>query len=138
MGPERAPLQHHTFTTAPTSWQVLYDPKYSGQITVPDNPIQIADAALYLMKHQASLKITDPYELTQPQFDAAVALLKTQRPLVKKYWGLASQEISLFQNGDVELGAAWPYQTSTLKAANAPVNDTIPLRKGPPAGPTPG
>jgi putative spermidine/putrescine transport system substrate-binding protein len=125
-GPNVLLYNVHTFTVAPTSWQVLYDPKYSGMITVPDNAIQIADAALYLMKHQANLKITDPYELTQPQFDAAVALLKTQRPLVKKYWGLASQEISLFQNGDVEVGAAWPYQTSTLKAANAPIADTIP------------
>jgi putative spermidine/putrescine transport system substrate-binding protein len=125
-GPNVLLYNTHTFSTPPTSWQVLYDSKYSGQMTVPDNPIQIADAALYLMKHQASLKITDPYELTQPQFDAAVNLLKTQRPFVKKYWGLASQEISLFQNGDVQLGAAWPYQTSTLKAANAPIADTIP------------
>jgi putative spermidine/putrescine transport system substrate-binding protein len=78
------------------------------------------------MKKQPNLHITDPYELTQPQFDAAVSLLKQQRPLVKKYWALASDEISLFQNGDVVVGAAWPYQTNTLKAANAPVADTIP------------
>ena len=125
-GPNVLLYNVHTFTVAPTSWQVLYDPKYSGLITVPDNPIQIADAALYLMKTKPDLKITDPYELTQAQFDAAVNLLKTQRPLVKKYWGLASQEISLFQNGDVEVGAAWPYQTNTLKAAKKPVADTIP------------
>ena len=31
---------------APTSWKALYDPKYKGQITIPNNPIQIADAAL--------------------------------------------------------------------------------------------
>ena len=35
---------------APTSWSVLYNKKYKGQITVPDNPIQIADAALYLVE----------------------------------------------------------------------------------------
>ena len=39
---------------------------------MPDNPIQIADAALYLSKTQPKLGITDPYELTQPQFNAAV------------------------------------------------------------------
>ncbi len=37
---------------APTSWSVIYSPKYKGKVTVPDNPIQIADAALYLMKTQ--------------------------------------------------------------------------------------
>ena len=114
------------FPTAPTSWKALYDSKYKGQVTVPNNPIQIADAALYLMKTQSSLGITDPYELNQSQFDAAVNLLKQQRPLIKKYWDLASQEISLFTNHDVVIGAAWPYQTNTLQGANVPVADTIP------------
>ena len=35
---------------APTSWAAIYDPKNKGKITIPDNPIQIADAALYLSK----------------------------------------------------------------------------------------
>ena len=85
---------------APTSWAAIYDPKYKGKITVPDNPIQIADAALYLSKTQPDLGITDPYELNQEQLDAAVNLLKQQRPLLKKYWALASDEIDLFKNGD--------------------------------------
>ena len=110
----------------PTSWAAIYSPKYKGKITVPDNPIQIADAALYLSKSQPSLGITDPYELTQAQFNAAIALLKQQRPLIVKYWALASDEIDLFKNGDAVIGASWPYQLSTLKAANAPVADTIP------------
>jgi putative spermidine/putrescine transport system substrate-binding protein len=114
------------FPVKPTSWSVLYDPANKGLITVPDNPIQIADAALYLMSTTPKLGIKDPYELTQSQFDAAVALLKQQRPLVKKYWALAGDEIQLFQNGDVVVGAAWPYQTNTLKAAKAAVADTIP------------
>ena len=114
------------FPNKPTSWSVIYDPANKGLITVPDNPIQIADAALYLSKTQPNLKITDPYELKQNQFDAAVKLLTDQRPLIKKYWALASEEISLFQNGDVVAGAAWPYQTIQLKAAGAKVDDTIP------------
>jgi putative spermidine/putrescine transport system substrate-binding protein len=111
---------------APTSWAALYDAKYKGKITVPDNPIQIADAALYLMKTKPGLGIKDPYELNPTQFNAAVALLKKQRPLVKKYWALASDEISLFKNGDAVIGASWPYQTNTLIAAKAPVKDVIP------------
>jgi putative spermidine/putrescine transport system substrate-binding protein len=125
-GPNVLLYNTKTFKTAPTSWSVLYNKQYSGKITVPDNPIQIADAALYLSKTQPNLGITDPYELTQPQFDAAVNLLKTQAPLVKKYWDLASQEITLFQSGTTTVGAAWPYQTSQLIAAKAPIADTIP------------
>jgi putative spermidine/putrescine transport system substrate-binding protein len=125
-GPNVLLYNTNDFPTAPASWSVIYDPKYTGKITVPDNPIQIADAALYLSKTQPSLGITDPYELNQTQFDAAINLLKQQRPLVKKYWALASQEISMFKNGDAVVGAAWPYQTNALKAAGAPVADTIP------------
>jgi putative spermidine/putrescine transport system substrate-binding protein len=111
---------------APTSWSAIYSPKYKGQVTVPDNPIQIADAALYLSKTQPNLGITDPYELTSKQLDAAAALLRTQKPLIKKYWALASDEIDLFKNGDAVIGASWPYQTNTLAADKVPVKDLIP------------
>jgi len=114
------------FTTAPTSWSTLYSSQYKGKISVPNNPIQIADAALYLSQTNKSLGITDPYELTQPQFDAAVNLLKQQKPLVKKYWNLPSEEDSLFQNKEIVVGAAWPLQTGTLKAAGFPAADLIP------------
>jgi putative spermidine/putrescine transport system substrate-binding protein len=110
----------------PTSWSVIYSSKYKGKVTVPDNPIQIADAALYLAKVQPSLGIKDPYELNQKQFDAAVNLLKKQKPLIKKYWALASDEIDLFKSGDAVVGASWPYQTNTLLADKAPVRDLIP------------
>ncbi|HEY6055112.1 MAG TPA: ABC transporter substrate-binding protein [Gaiellaceae bacterium] len=111
---------------APRSWSAIYDPKYKGKVTVPDNPIQIADAALYLMKTKPSLGIKDPYELNQTQMDAVVSLLKQQKPLIKKYWALASDEIDLFKNGDAWIGASWPYQTNTLQAAKAPVKDLVP------------
>jgi putative spermidine/putrescine transport system substrate-binding protein len=111
---------------APTSWSVIYSSKYKGKITVPDNPIQIADAALYLMRHQPSLGIKDPYELNLAQFAATINLLKKQKPLIKKYWGLAGQEINLFKSGDAVVGASWPYQTNTLQADNAPVRDLVP------------
>jgi putative spermidine/putrescine transport system substrate-binding protein len=111
---------------APTSWASIYSSKYKGKITVPDNPIQIADAALYLSKSNPSLGITDPYELNKTQFGAAVSLLKKQRSLIKKYWTTEPDEISLFKNGDTVIGATWPYQTLQLQAAHAPVKELIP------------
>jgi putative spermidine/putrescine transport system substrate-binding protein len=125
-GPNVLMYSKKVFKTAPTSWSVIYSNKYKGQITVPDNPIQIADAALYLKTHKPSLGITDPYELTQPQFQAAVSLLAAQRPLLKSYWPLASQEISAFKNGDVVVGAGWPYQVSQLQSVKFPIGATIP------------
>ncbi len=129
-GPNVLLYSTKVFKAAPPSWSVIYSKKYAGKITIPDNPIQIADAALYLSKSQPSLGITDPYELTQAQFSAAVNLLKSEKPLVAKYWDLASQEISLFASGTVVVGAAWPYQTSQLKDSHAAVEDEIPPAEG--------
>ena len=125
-GPNVLMVNKKAFKKAPTTWGALYDPKNKGRITVPDNPIQIADAALYLSKTKPSLGIKDPYELTKAQLDAAVQLLEQQRPLVKKYWALASDQIDLFKNGGSTIGASWPYQVNTLRAAKVPVVGVIP------------
>jgi len=114
------------FPNPPTSWSAVYDSSNKGLVTAYDYPITIADGALYLSKSQPSLGIKDPYELTKKQFDATVALLTQQRQLINKYWALGSDEITLFKNNDVFLGAAWPYQTGQLKASGAPVEETIP------------
>jgi putative spermidine/putrescine transport system substrate-binding protein len=111
---------------APTSWADIYSDKYKGQITVPNNPIQIADAALYLQKTKPALGIKDPYELTKPQFDAVVSLLKKQKGLLKRYWVYAADEIKDFKSGDATIGATWPYQTLALQADKVPVKEIIP------------
>jgi putative spermidine/putrescine transport system substrate-binding protein len=111
---------------APTSWSALYSSKYKGKITVPNNPIQIADGALYLMQTKPSLGIKDPYELTRSQLAAVVTLLKKQKSLIKKYWNSATDEINLFKGGDAVIGASWPYQTLTLQAAKQPIKEIIP------------
>jgi putative spermidine/putrescine transport system substrate-binding protein len=111
---------------APTSWSSIYTSKYKGKITVPNNPIQIADAALYLQKTKPSLGIKDPYELTKPQFDAVVALLKQQKKLLLRYWLYTADDIKDFKTGDAVIGATWPYQTLQLQAAKVPVKEIIP------------
>ncbi len=125
-GPNSLLYNTKSVTPAPTSWAAIYSPQYRGLVTVPANPIQIADAALYLSKAQPSLGITDPYELTEAQLDAAAKLLKEQRPLVKKYWTGAADEVELFKSGDATIGAAWPLQTNTLEADHVPVKEIIP------------
>jgi putative spermidine/putrescine transport system substrate-binding protein len=117
-------------TPAPTSWDVTFDPAkmepYKGKVTAYDGSIYVADAALYLKTHSPDLGITDPYELTQPQFDAAINLLKGQHPYVGKYWAAYTDEIDNFTNGATVVGTTWPYQTNTLKAAKVPVQAVVP------------
>ena len=128
MRAERADVQHRRSSSRAADELVARSTrrKYKGKITIPDNPIQIADAALYLSKTKPALGIKDPYELTKTQLDAAVTLLKAQQPLIKKYWGLASDEIDLFKNGGATLGASWPYQATRSRADKVPVADADP------------
>jgi putative spermidine/putrescine transport system substrate-binding protein len=109
----------------PTSWSVILDPnqakKYSGHISVYDDPIYIADAAVYLKAHQPDLGIDDPYELNDDQFNAAVDLLKQQHPYVGDYWSSYLKQINLFTSGDDQVGTTWQYQYFTLLADKQPV-----------------
>jgi putative spermidine/putrescine transport system substrate-binding protein len=103
---------------APTSWDVVFDKssEYSGQVTAYDNPIYIADAALYLRETQPELGITDPYELDQEQFDAAIELLKQQSENVGEYWSDYTKEIQAFANGDSSVGTTWQVIVNLLNA----------------------
>ena len=66
--------------------------------------------------------ITDPYELTQEQFDAAIDLLKQQNANIGEYWSDYAKEVQAFTNGDLVIGTAWPYQALLLQAEGEPVD----------------
>src|SRR5262249_56524901 len=65
--------------------------------------------------------ITDPYELSSDQFNAAVNLLKQQHPYVGDYWSDFTKQINLFTSGDNQVGTTWQYQYFTLLANKVPV-----------------
>jgi putative spermidine/putrescine transport system substrate-binding protein len=103
---------------APDSWNVTMDPKvaekYIGKISQYDDPMSIAEAAVYLKFHQPDLGIENPYQLSQEQFDAAVQLLKEQNPNVGEYWSEAPQQIANFANEQDVVGTTWQYQYFVL------------------------
>lgn len=110
---------------APTSWNVMLDPKvaakYKGKISAYDDPIYIADAAVYLKAHQPDLGIESPYELNEEQFEAAIQLLEEQRPFVGEYWSDLTKQIAAFAGGDDQVGTTWQYQYFALKGEGKPV-----------------
>jgi putative spermidine/putrescine transport system substrate-binding protein len=111
-----------TVTPAPTSWTELFDPAgpQAGKYSVYDAPIYIADAAVVLMKTRPELGITNPYALDDTQFQAAIDLLKAQRPAVKRYWTNYTDQITDFQNGDTTLGTTWQIIAYAIQGGTPP------------------
>jgi putative spermidine/putrescine transport system substrate-binding protein len=113
---------------APTSWGAVFDPNspYKGKVTAYDSPIYIADAALYLMKHQPDLGIKNPYALDDKQFTAAVDLLKKQNELIGEYWSDYTKEVQAFKAGNSVIGTTWQVIANLAKADGAPVEAILP------------
>jgi putative spermidine/putrescine transport system substrate-binding protein len=113
---------------APDSWGAVFDPNspYKGKITAYDSPIYIADAALYLKATKPDLKITNPYELDDKQFTAAVDLLKQQGQIVGEYWSDYTKEQAAFTSGDSVMGTTWQVIANLLDADKVPVKTALP------------
>jgi putative spermidine/putrescine transport system substrate-binding protein len=113
---------------APDSWGAVFDANspYKGKVTAYDNPIYIADAALYLKATQPDLGIDNVYELDDKQFQAAVDLLKTQNGIVGEYWSDYTKEIAAFSNGNSVIGTTWQVIANLLEADKVKVKTILP------------
>jgi len=113
---------------APTSWGAVFDANspYKGKITAYDSPIYIADAALYLMATQPDLGIKYPYALDQAQFDASIALLNTQKPLIGEYWGDYLKHVASLKSGATVLGTTWQVNINLAKGEGTKVEGIKP------------
>jgi putative spermidine/putrescine transport system substrate-binding protein len=133
-GPNVLMYNAKVFENAPQSWNVVFEEQKlpdgksnKGRVEAYFGPIYIADAALYLMAHRPELGIKDPYELTKPQFDAAVALLQGQRKLVSKYWSDSAAQVDDFTSEGVVAATSWAYQVNTLRSSKkVKIGMTIP------------
>jgi putative spermidine/putrescine transport system substrate-binding protein len=115
--------------TAPDSWGVVFDEKspYKGSITAYDSPIYLADAALYLKATEPGLKITNPYELDDKQFTAAVDLLKRQKSLIGEYWADYLKAVQGLESGGTVLGSQWQVNVNLANAGGkVKVDSTVP------------
>ncbi len=113
---------------APTSWSAVFeeDSPYAGKITAYDSPIYIADAALYLMKHEPDLGIENPYSLDEDQLAAAVDLLKVQREQISEYWSDYLKEVQAFGTGDSVVGTTWQVIANVAQGEGTPVEAVLP------------
>lgn len=107
---------------APNTWDILSDAAYAGKIALPDNPMTIADVALWLGKD-------DPYNLTEEDLADVKAKLLELRPNIRKFWTTAGELANLFQSGEVVLAHAWPLTYTQLSNEGFPIGSVSPKGK---------
>lgn len=68
-----------------------------GRVQAYDGPIYIADAALFVKATQPQLGISDPYQLTEEQYQAVLKVLRDQHSLIHRYWHDTTVQMSDFK-----------------------------------------
>ena len=127
-GPNLLMYNTDVITTTPTSWDGVWEDgsTYAGKISIYDSSIYIADAALHLMGKNPDLKITNPYQLNQAQFDAAIDLLTQQRDNGALYWGTYSDQVTSYAAEDVVIGTSWQFQVNLMQGEGEPIAGVLP------------
>ena len=123
-GPDPLIYDTTVFAAPPVSWQVLWDPKYKGKISVWDDVSTIYMAAQVLGYDKPSPD--QLYNLSDEQLEAVRRKLLELKPNVRKMWSTGGELTNLFQNHEVVAAMGWPLMTNQLRKAGYPAGETIP------------
>jgi len=123
-GPDPMIYDTSVFAQPPDSWNVLWDSKYRGKISVWDDLSTIYMAAQVLGYDQPNP--SQLYNLSDQQLEAVEKKLLELKPNIRKMWATGGELTNLFQNHEVVAAMGWPLMTNQLRKINFPVGETIP------------
>jgi spermidine/putrescine transport system substrate-binding protein len=103
-----------------TSWEALWDERFANHIMMLDDQREVFAVALILLGYDVNT--TD-----DAQLDEALALLKQQRPLVRKYSG---DPINDLKSGDIWIGHEWGPDIYQVQETRPSVTYYIPEEGG--------
>lgn len=107
-------------TDSPTSSKALWDPRWSQHISMLDDFQEVFGMTLIQLGYDANTKSTT-------ELDAALALLKQQKPLVRTY---STDTIATMTSGDVWIGQIWGADRFAIQETNENVVYYIPEEGG--------
>jgi putative spermidine/putrescine transport system substrate-binding protein/spermidine/putrescine transport system substrate-binding protein len=123
-GPNPLLYDSKALPQAPTSWTVLWDPKYRDRISLWDEL-----SSIYMAAQILGYDKPDPsqlYNLSDDQLAAVKKKLLEVKPNVRKFWVTGGELTNLFQNHEIVLAMGWPLNTAQLRKLNFPIGETIP------------
>ena len=104
----------------PTSSKALWDPTYKGHISMMDDYQEVFGLTLIQLGYSANTTDT-------AQLDEALALLKTQKPLLRTY---TNDTIGTMVGGDVWIGQIWGSDLYQIQQENENIAYYIPEEGG--------
>jgi spermidine/putrescine transport system substrate-binding protein len=123
-GPNPLLYEASVFPHPPTSWSILWDPKYRGKVSVWDDL-----STVYMAAQLLGYDKPDPsrlYNLSDQELEGVKQKLLELKPNVRKMWSTGGELTNLFQNHEVLLAMGWPLMTNQLRKVNFPIGETIP------------
>jgi len=111
------------------SWSALWEQgrRLGRSVSLPDDPLVIADAAVYLKATRPDLRIDDPYELDERQFEAAVRLVRRLEPdLVSRAFEPATR-VQQLVSGETVVGMTSPAEVELAIGSGARVRAVKPV-----------
>src|SRR5450432_754762 len=123
-GPDPIIYDTTAFAQPPDSWNVMWDPKYKGKVSVWDDL-----STVYMAAQVLGYDKPDPsqlYNLSDEQLEAVKKKLLELKPNVRKMWATGGELTNLFQNHEIVAAMGWPLMTNDLRKLNFPIGETIP------------
>ena len=106
------------FPQPPDSWNVMWDPKLEGKVSVWDDL-----STVYMAAQVLGYDKPDPahlYNLSDDELEAVKKKLIELKPNIRKMWSTGGELTNLFQNHEVVIAMGWPLMTNQLRKSNFP------------------
>lgn len=108
----------------PTSWNVMFDPKYKGKVSLWDDVSSIYLAGI--LNGDAKADKAQIYNMNDIQLEAAKKKLLTLKPSIYKFWSSAGELTDLMRSKKVVIAVGWPLIPATLKSEGMNIKGIIP------------
>src|ERR1700722_181092 len=123
-GPDPIIYDTTALPQSPDTWNVMWDPKLKGKVSVWDDL-----STVYMAAQLLGYDRPDPshlYNLSDDELNAVKKKLVELKPNIRKMWSTGGELTNLFQNHEVIIAMGWPLMTNQLRKSNFPVGETIP------------
>src|SRR3954467_10151678 len=109
-GPDPIIYDTSAFVQPPNSWNLFWNAKYKGKVSVWDDL-----STVYMAAQVLGYDKPDPshlYNLTDEQLEAVKKKLLDLKPNIRKMWATGGELTNLFQSHEIAIAMGWPLMTN--------------------------